>query len=151
MICASLRSFKSCSLCIASLRGPPIGGQDNDGVPLLCSAPYTLLPLRGISPQGETRNLRRKTESHILHVPVRHSPFGGWRHHLVRWEACLWILSRLRLPANPVPFPPQAGHYKSPLCYELLMKGLLCESLLSTVHILHRMCKSGEVRRLACP
>ena len=23
--------------------------------------------------------------------------------------------------------------------------------LLSTVHILHRMCKSGEVRRLACP
>ena len=111
-------------------------------------SPMNPVPL---PPQGETRNLRRKTESHILHVPVRHSPFGGWRHHLVRWEACLWILSRLRLPANPVPFPPQAGHYKSPLCYELLMKGLLCESLLSTVHILHRMCKSGEVRRLACP
>ena len=54
--------------------GPPIGGQDNDGVSLLCSDPYTLLPLRGISPQGETRNLRRKTESHILHVPLRHSP-----------------------------------------------------------------------------
>ena len=66
---------KMCSLYIASLRGPPIGGQDNDGVSLLCSAPYTLLPLRGISPQGETRNLRRKTESHILHVPLRHSPF----------------------------------------------------------------------------
>ena len=110
MICASLRSFKSCSLCIASLRGPPIGGQDNDEVSLLCSAPYTLLPLRGISPQGETRNLRRKTESHILHVPLRHSPFGGWRHHLARWEACHWILSRLRLLTNPVPLPPpQAG------------------------------------------
>ena len=26
-----------------------------------------------------------------------------------RWEACHWILSRLRLPANPVPLPPQAG------------------------------------------
>ena len=24
-----------------------------------------------------------------------------------RWEACHWILSRLRLPANPVPLPPQ--------------------------------------------
>ena len=70
---------------------PPIGGQDNDGVSLLCSALYTLLPLRGISPQGETRNLRRKTESHILHVPLRNSPFGGWRHHLARWEVCHWI------------------------------------------------------------
>ena len=26
-----------------------------------------------------------------------------------RWEACHWILSRLRLPTNPVPLPPQAG------------------------------------------
>ena len=25
------------------------------------------------------------------------------------WEACHWILSRLRLLANPVPLPPQAG------------------------------------------
>ena len=61
---------------------PPIGGQGSDRVSHRCSAPYTLLPLRGISPQGETRTLRRKTESHILHVPLRHSPFGGWRHHL---------------------------------------------------------------------
>ena len=43
------------------------------------------------------------------------------------------------------------GHYKALLCLERLMKRLLCGSLLSTVHILHRMCKSGEVRRLACP
>ena len=78
----SSRIVQNVFLCIASLRGPPIDGQDNDGVSLLCSAPYTLLPLRGIFPQGETRNLRRKTESHILHVPLRHSPFGGWRHHL---------------------------------------------------------------------
>ena len=26
-----------------------------------------------------------------------------------RWEACHLILSRLRLPANQVPLPPQAG------------------------------------------
>ena len=75
---------------------PPIGGQDSDRVSHRCSALYTLLPLRGISPQGETRNLRRKTESHILHVPLRHSPFGGWRHHLlptVRWHntPCLLV------------------------------------------------------------
>ena len=43
------------SLCITSIGGPPIGGQENDRVSYLCSAPYTLLPLRGISPQGETR------------------------------------------------------------------------------------------------
>ena len=89
---------------------PPIGGQDSDRVSHRCFAPYTLLPLRGISPQGETRNLRRKTESHILHVPLRHSPFGGWRHHLARWEACHWIRGSRGSPMNPVPLPPpQAG------------------------------------------
>ena len=89
---------------------PPIGGQGSDRVSHRCSAPYTLLPLRGISPQGETRNLRRKTESHILHVPLRHSPFGGWRHHLARWEACHWIRGSRGSPMNPVPLPPpQAG------------------------------------------
>ena len=40
---------------------PPIGGQDSDRVSHRCSAPYTLLPLRGISPQGETRDMKRKT------------------------------------------------------------------------------------------
>ena len=44
----------------APLRGPPIGGQDRDGASYRCSAPYTLLPLRGISPQGETRDMREK-------------------------------------------------------------------------------------------
>ena len=34
------------------------------------------------------------------------SPFGGWRHHHARWEACHWILSRVRLLTNPVPLPP---------------------------------------------
>ena len=34
---------------------PPNGGQDSDGASYRYSAPYTLLPLRDISPQGETR------------------------------------------------------------------------------------------------
>ena len=50
------------------------GGQDRDGASYRRSALYTLLPLRGISPQGETRDLRRKTASHIFHVPFRSFP-----------------------------------------------------------------------------
>ena len=39
-----------------------------------------------------------------------HSPFGGWRHHLARWEACHWIRGSRGSPMNPVPLPPpQAG------------------------------------------
>ena len=83
------------------------------------------------------------------------SPFGGWRHHLARWEACHWIRGSRGSPMNPVPLPPPqfgggqkesalmgrpgalprptwrsyAGppqvHYKAPLCCKLLMKGLL--------------------------
>ena len=48
-------------LRVAPLRGPPIGGQENDRVSYPCLNPYTLLPLRGISPQGETRDMERKT------------------------------------------------------------------------------------------
>ena len=29
---------------------------------------------------------------------VEQVSFGGWRHHLARWEACHWILSRLTAP-----------------------------------------------------
>ena len=60
------------------------------------------------------------------------SPFGGWRHHLARWEACHWIRGSRGSPMNPVPLPlpPTSwGHYKAPLCCELLMKGLLFRAL----------------------
>ena len=49
------------------------------------------------------------------------SPFGGWRHHLARWEACHWIRGSRGSPMNPVPLPlpPTSwGHYKAPLCCE---------------------------------
>ena len=51
--CASLRSFKMCSLCIASLRGPPIGGQDRDGESYRRYAPYTLSRFAGLRPGGK--------------------------------------------------------------------------------------------------
>ena len=38
-----------------SLRGPPIGGQDRDGASLSVLCPVHPFPLRGTSPQGETR------------------------------------------------------------------------------------------------
>ena len=34
------------------------------------------------------------------------SPFGGWRHHLARWEACHWIRGSRGSPMNLVPLPP---------------------------------------------
>ena len=42
----------------------------------------------------------------------------------LRWLPPLWWLA-------PPPFPRKRGHYKAPLCCELLMKGLLCGALLS--------------------
>ena len=40
--------------------------------------------------------------------PLCGYPFILHRHPPTRGEACHWILSRLRLPTNPVPLPPQA-------------------------------------------
>ncbi len=42
-----------------------------------------------------------------LSRPVVSAPFGGWRHHLARWEACHWIRGSRASPMNPVPLPPQ--------------------------------------------
>ena len=53
---------------------------------VLC--PVHPFPLRGTSPQGETRDMREKQASHILHVPFRCSP---------------------PLVAGATTFPPQAG------------------------------------------
>ena len=58
----------------ASLRGPPIGGQDRDGASYRCSAPYTLSRFAGLPLKGKRENMREKTASHILHVPFRRFP-----------------------------------------------------------------------------
>ena len=48
---------------------------------VLC--PVHPFPLRGTSPQGETRSMERKNrESYTSRTISAFSPFGGWRHHL---------------------------------------------------------------------
>jgi len=45
--------------------------------------PVHPFPLRGTSPQGETRDMRGKnSESYTSGTISAFSPFGGWRHHL---------------------------------------------------------------------
>ena len=63
-----------CSLCIASLGGAADwrSGPRWSILPVLC--PVHPFPLRWTSPQGETRDMREKTASHILHVPFRRFP-----------------------------------------------------------------------------
>ena len=97
----------------------------------LCSAPYTLLPLRGISPQGETRDMERKTgESYTsCTIPVFPPPlvagattfppqFGG----AAKGKRLNGQARRLTSPHVEVLCRTSTGDYKAPLCCELLMK-----------------------------
>ena len=97
-------------LRVAPLRGPPIGGQENDRVSYPCSNSYTLSRFAGLPLKGKRGTWREKQASHILHVPFLCFP--------------LWCLTA-------PPFPRKRGHYKAPLCCERLLKGLLCGALLS--------------------
>ena len=45
-----------CSLCIALIGGPPIGGQDRDGASYRRSAPYTLSRFAGLPLKGKREN-----------------------------------------------------------------------------------------------
>ena len=58
-------------------------------------------PSRGNERYGEKN---RRVIYFMYHSGV--SPFGGWRHHLARWEACHWIRGSQGSPMNPVPLPP---------------------------------------------
>ena len=77
-----------CSLCIASLRGPPIGGQENDRVSYLCSTPYTLclfeaFPSRGNEKIGGTGYcVTYDTESQSRNVLA--SPLGEEGHEVAK-------------------------------------------------------------------
>ena len=97
-------------LCIASLRGPPIGGQDRDGASYRCSAPYTLSRFAGLPLKGK-REIRGEKQRVIYFRYHSDIPplVAGATTFPPRWEACHLILSRLRLLANQVPLPPQAG------------------------------------------
>ena len=48
------------------------------------------------------------------------------------------------------PLPPE-GEVLAALCLEILMGEMIPAGCCPTVHILHRMCKLGGIRRLACP
>ena len=134
---------------------PPIGGQDSDRVSHRCFAPYTLLPLRGISPQGGTRNLRRKTgESYASCTTpafplwwLAPPPFRPAGKRVTGFSVAYGSL-RIQFPCHR-----KRGHYKAPLCCELLMKGLLCGSLLSHRSAGGRWCrkapKGGEPPEVA--
>ncbi len=79
-----VRWCKMCSLCIASLRGPPIGGQDRDGLSNRRSALYTLclfeaFPSRGNEKYGEEK---QRVIYFMYHSAV--SPFGGERSEPIR-------------------------------------------------------------------
>ena len=65
--------------------------------------PCTPFPaVREFPSRGNERYEGKNSESYTSGTISAFSPFGGWRHHLARWEACHLILSRLRLLANRV-------------------------------------------------
>ena len=60
--------------------------------------------------RGNERYEEKNNESYTSDTISAFSPFGGWRHHLARREACHWIRGSRGSPMNPVPLPPpQAG------------------------------------------
>ena len=133
--------------------------------------PRTPFPAsRDFPSRGNERYEGKNSESYTSGTISAFSPFGGWRHHLARWEACHWIRGSRGSPMNPVPLPPpqfggaakgkrlngqarrltsphlevlcrtSTGDYKAPLCCELLMKGLLFRALFCPLN----RGKSGE-------
>ena len=56
--------------------------------------------------RGNERYEGKNSESYTSDTISAFSPFGGWRHHLARREACHWIRGSRGSPMNPVPLPP---------------------------------------------
>ena len=84
--------------CVERLRRFAQGAADWRSGPrwsiLSVFCPVHPFPLRGTSPQGETRDMREKTGSHTLHVPFRSFPLWWlapppFPHFVV----ALWVLS----------------------------------------------------------
>ena len=59
---------------------------------------------------------RQENRTTALRASEMHSPFGGWRHHLARWEACHWIRGSQSSPMNPVPLPPPSSRWHNNPC-----------------------------------
>ena len=81
--------------------GPPFGGQGSLCASSLHAALYTLLPLRGISPQGETRRLcrcPRSIEDGEI-TKYRPTPLRGETRRY-GWQR-LWALMKRRVERSP--------------------------------------------------
>ena len=95
-----------CLLCIASFRGPPIGGQDSDGVSNRRSVLYTLclfeaFPSRGNEKIGGTGYcVTYDTDSQSRNVLA--SPLGEEGHEVAKGVQANWIHRGAPRPANPV-------------------------------------------------
>ena len=95
----------------------------------------------------------RPWENHTtaLRARKRHSPFGGWRHHLSprssvgrqKESALMGRLGALLRPTWRSYAGPPQWHYKAPLCCERLMKGLLFRALLSHHTVGGRWCRKA--------
>ena len=77
-------------------------------ISVLC--PVHPFPLRGTSPQGETRDMREKTASHILHVPFRSfSPLVAGAITLPGGKHVTGFAGRLQLPYDSSSFATPAS------------------------------------------
>ena len=82
---------------------------------VLC--PVHPFPLRGTSPQGETRDMREKTASHILQVPFRRfPPLAAGATTFPHSVVGLWMLSRgamsLQESIERFILPPEQGEVR---------------------------------------
>ena len=68
-----------CLLCITSFRGPPIGGQDSDGVSNRRSALYTLCLFEAFPSRGNEKYGEEKQRVIYFMYYSAVSPFGGER------------------------------------------------------------------------
>ena len=81
-----------------SLRGPPIGGQENDRVSYLCSAPYTLSRFAGLPLKGKREIWRENRAAYTsCTIPVCPSlvadattfpPLKRWDYGCLAMELC---------------------------------------------------------------
>ena len=99
--CASLRSGGR-RLAVRTAMEHPIG-----------ALPRTPFPAsRDFPSRGNERYEGKNSESYTLGTISAFSPFGGWRHHLARWEAC-----HMTLKVNPVTltlYSSPCGRYHNP-------------------------------------
>ena len=56
--------------------------------------------------RGNERYEGKNSESYTSGTISAFSPFGGWRHHLARWESCHLIRGSQSSPMNPVSLSP---------------------------------------------